>query len=62
MMDYDVATLADLRQNGSALLLTARCPKQEIDPETGEERDGPVEETTLRVPMSVLREWLKGTD
>ena len=59
-MDYDMATLADLQQDGSSLLLLARFEKRELDPDTGEERaGGPVEETVLRVPMSVLREWLE---
>ena len=47
-MDYDdlpPATLADLRRDGTAFVLIAQCPKREVDPVTGEERDGPVERT-----------------
>ena len=65
-MDHDSlprATAADLQREGSALLLLARCPKPEIDPENGELRDGgQSEETTMRVSMAVLREWLKDSD
>ena len=55
------ATVADLQRAGSALLLETRCPSEVLDPATGETRDdGPVKTTTMRVPLSVLREWLKG--
>ena len=54
------ATLIDLQRTDSALLLVTRCQSPVLDPETGEERDdGPMEEVTMRVPMSVLREWMK---
>ena len=55
------ATVDDLRRAGSVLLLRAQCPKYEINPETGELGDGPMEETTMQVPMSVLRAWMKET-
>ena len=60
-MRFQKATLADLRREGTAVLLTVECPKPELDPDTGEELDdGAMEPVTMQVPMSALREWLKG--
>ena len=54
------ATVADLQRAGSALLLETRCPSEVLDPATGATRDdGPVKTMLLRVPLSLLREWLK---
>ena len=53
--DLPQATVADLEQAGAALILER--PEPGIDPATGNVTGDVV--TRMRVPLAVLREWLK---
>lgn len=56
------ATLADLGREGVEVILLTPIADGKIDPATGKLKPGPVAfEDTMRVRLTVLREWLKAS-